>query len=267
MMRDFSMAGRRRCNPRSAIRDLRLRPSRAVGVSVVVMLAMVLPTGAVADEPTLDELLEIEPGQPAEREAEPERDAEREAVERPGVDLEDDIRRMLRGEEVADAFEQAVRQMDGVARRLGSDLDPGLVTQREQESILAKLDQVIEAARQQQMSPQGGDGDGDGDDQQQARDQDAGAEDLAQQARDAQAGEAEGQAGQAEGSTAAGDDASPGSVVEAEQGEGALEELRREWGQLPPRLRDEISEGLQERFSPAYRSMTEAYYRRLAEED
>ena len=46
---------------------------------------------------------------------------------------------------------------------------------------------------------------------------------------------------------------------------GSLEELRHEWGNLPPRLRDELNEGVSEQFSPVYRRQTEEYYRRLAE--
>ena len=59
---------------------------------------------------------------------------------------------------------------------------------------------------------------------------------------------------------------SPGSVAGVGDTQKPLEELKQEWGQLPPRLREELSEGLGERFSPIYRLMTEAYYRRLAEE-
>ncbi|MEX1017889.1 MAG: hypothetical protein WDZ31_14205 [Phycisphaeraceae bacterium] len=223
-------------------------------------MALAAPT--FADEPTLDELLDLEPGE-TDTETAPESPTADDGE--PGVDLDEDVREMLRGDAATDAFEQAVGQMDSVARRLGGDLDPGLVTQREQESILAKLEQVIEAAKQQQSSSQGGQG---GEGQQQAREQDTGGQDLAQQGSQGQQGEGEGSQGsQSQGGGEHSGQASPGSVVDGEQHEGPLEELRREWGQLPPRLRDELSEGLQERFSPAYRSLTEAYYRRLAEEE
>jgi hypothetical protein len=45
-----------------------------------------------------------------------------------------------------------------------------------------------------------------------------------------------------------------------------MESVREGWGGLPPRLRDELSEGLGEEFSPVYESLTESYYRRLAEQ-
>ena len=38
-----------------------------------------------------------------------------------------------------------------------------------------------------------------------------------------------------------------------------------EWGNLPPRLRDELAESLSETFNPVYRAATEAFYRRIAE--
>ena len=38
------------------------------------------------------------------------------------------------------------------------------------------------------------------------------------------------------------------------------------WGNLPPRLRDELLQGLEDRFSPLYRDLTELYYQRLAED-
>ncbi|MEM8739616.1 MAG: hypothetical protein AAGG38_14230, partial [Planctomycetota bacterium] len=59
---------------------------------------------------------------------------------------------------------------------------------------------------------------------------------------------------------------SPGQVGPVAPGSGPMEEVRREWGDLPARLRDELSNGLDEPYSPVYRDLTEAYYRRLAEE-
>ena len=45
-----------------------------------------------------------------------------------------------------------------------------------------------------------------------------------------------------------------------------MKDLREgEWGNLPPRLRDELAESLSETFNPVYRAATEAFYRRIAE--
>ena len=39
-----------------------------------------------------------------------------------------------------------------------------------------------------------------------------------------------------------------------------------EWGNLPPRTRDMVQQGVREKMSSVYRRWTEAYYRRIAEE-
>ncbi|MEX2213577.1 MAG: hypothetical protein WD768_05590, partial [Phycisphaeraceae bacterium] len=56
-----------------------------------------------------------------------------------------------------------------------------------------------------------------------------------------------------------------GTKADAAQG-GPIEESRIEWGRLPARIRSELEQGLGEKFSPLYKKLTEAYYRRLAEE-
>ncbi|NCF38744.1 MAG: hypothetical protein GWP75_01340, partial [Planctomycetia bacterium] len=48
--------------------------------------------------------------------------------------------------------------------------------------------------------------------------------------------------------------------------EGVLDESQVEWGSLPPRVRDLITQGMRDQMSQLYRSLTEAYYRRMAEE-
>jgi cation transport regulator ChaB len=48
--------------------------------------------------------------------------------------------------------------------------------------------------------------------------------------------------------------------------EGTLEEGRSEWGNLPPRIREILSQSRRDRVSALYQQATEAYYRRLAEE-
>jgi len=78
---------------------------------------------------------------------------------------------------------------------------------------------------------------------------------------------AEGPAAGSPGSNASNGGFSPGQVGPAGPAEaGPLREVRTEWGALPPRLRDELSNGLDEPFSPVYRRQTEAFYRRLAED-
>lgn len=199
-----------------------------------------------ADQPTLDELLDLSPQQTDTQT--PDDDTSR-------VDLNESVERALSASDAADAFEQAVNEMDDVSRRLGRTLDPGVETQRIQESILRKLDQVIESAKQQQS---GGGGSG------KPRDQDKGGSQMAPQQP------AAGQAGaqpQPNGQQASTGAAGTGSPIKPETQDTPIEQLRKEWGVLPPRVREELSDGLRERFSPLYRQMTEAYYKALAEQE
>ena len=222
---------------------------------VVILVGVLLAAPTLADGPGLDELLDV--GTEAER-------AEEQAREREALDAE--ARRALERDRAAaaDAFRQAVMEMGDVARRLSDQLDPGVSTQRAQQAILDKLDQVIESARQQQ-SGQGGGGGGQG----QARGQDAGSGEVAGQGEgEGEDGEdGEGSGGQGNGAGEHGGEFSPGQVREGDVEDTPLEQLQREWGNLPPRLRDEISEGLDQPYSPVYRELTEAFYRRLAEEE
>jgi hypothetical protein len=208
---------------------------------------------AQADQPSLDELLDLVPAPSPPAETAP---ADSAAEPDEPQTLRESVDEALSAADAADAFEQAVGEMDRVSRRLGRSYDAGLETQRMQESILRKLDQVIEAARQQGGS--GGGGGGDPQDQ----DQDKGAEQLAEQDGRPQRGDPTGGGRQA--STG---DAGTSTLIEPEDPDAAIEQLRREWGVLPPRVREELSDGLRERFSPLYRRMTEAYYKALAEQE
>lgn len=190
---------------------------------------------ALADRtPTLDELLGLETRDRAEeRETQTPDDVERRLSEQ----LEGGVR---------DLFEQVTRLMGETAERMRANRDTGLPTQRMQREVLEKLDQLIEAAgRQQQQSSSSSSSSSDdaqGDEQQTA------------QQREAQ------------GDGASGDqEATPPSSTDevlnplAATGEAA-------WGALPERVREAISQGTSDPFSNMYRSMTEAYYKRLAED-
>ena len=206
---------------------------------------------AQAGQPSLDDLLDLSPSGSAV--TEPGEDNPPTAD--PGEGLVESIQRTLSASQAAGAFEQAVQEMGEVSRRLGRALDPGVDTQRMQESILRKLDQVIESAKQQSSSGGGGGSS-------QSRGQDTGGDELAPQ--QSASGGAEAQAGGQQASTGA---AGSGSPQDPEAQDSAIEQLRREWGALPPRLRDELTQGLRERFSPIYQDMTEAYYKALAEQE
>lgn len=221
-----------------------------VGGALVCALGFAYAAFGQADQPSLDDLLNLSPDEPAPSQPAPETpDA------RPGNEnLTESVNEALTASDAADAFEQAVQEMDSVSRRLGRALDPGVETQRMQESILRKLDQVIKAAKEQ--SSGGGSSSG------QPREQDQGGESVAQQGQAQQGGQP-----QPGGQQASTGEAGVTTPIKPETPDTAIEQLRKEWGVLPPRVREELSDGLRERFSPLYRRMTEAYYKALAEQE
>ena len=164
----------------------------------------------------------------------------------------------------AHAMERVLTEMSesaDVLRQEGAEL----AALRLQQRVIQRLDQVIAAASQ---PPAGGGGGGSQGGQNQDNTQN--------QPQDGQpGGRPEPRGGDPAAASAArpqggdgGDAASalPGELQAVETSSRALDELRTEWGALPPRLRDALSDGLEEPFSPVYREATEAYYRRLAEE-
>ena len=221
-----------------------------VGGALACALGFACVAFGQADQPSLDDLLNLSPDEPAPSQPVPEN-----PDTQPGNEnLTESVSEAMTASDAADAFEQAVQEMDSVSRRLGRALDPGVETQRMQESILRKLDQVIKAAKEQSS---GGGSSG------QPREQDQGGESVAQQ------GQAQQQGGQPQpdGQQASTGEAGVTTPIKPETPDTAIEQLRKEWGVLPPRVREELSDGLRERFSPLYRRMTEAYYKALAEQE
>ncbi len=239
----------------------------ALPVALAGFPAVAQDTGD-GDAPSLDELLGTEDD--AAEEQSP--DEEPQAPDTPELNRE--LERRLSGQEAADQFAQAVQDMAASAARLSEERDAGIDTQRLQDEIILKLEQIIASAQntQEQQSSSSSSSQ-----QQQARQADRGGQQ--QQQGEQQQGEQPGppqgeqpgegeQPGQEPGRQPGGadpsqGDASRGSVRNAEL---SMEELREgEWGNLPPRLRDELAESLGESFNPVYRAITEAYYRRIAE--
>ena len=229
----------------------------AWGTGVLLTIALIIAVGprvawAQSDQPTLDELLEITPPvDPAAPDPHPE--------DRSVSELDPEVSRALSDSDPGDVFDQAVRQMGEAADRLDQHHDVGLNTQRLQQEVIEKLDQAIALARQQQ-SKGGASGS-------------SGSSGQPQQQQGGSAGNAA--QGQAGGSRAiAGQGVSPGSGGgapidgrdAADQASGSMQSNRTEWGNLPARLRAELQQGINERFSSIYREMTGEYYRRLAEE-
>ncbi len=159
-----------------------------------------------------------------------------------------------------DEFNQVIADMQQAAERLGAGRDPGLDTQRLQQTILDRLDQLIAAASQQQQ--QNSSSSSSSSSSSQSQQEQAGQNQQQQQGQRQQGAQAQ---AQAQAGATPGQNGNP-AQPESGQTAGALDELRAEWGNLPPRLREELLQGHDEKFSPVYEELTEAYYRRLAEE-
>lgn len=190
--------------------------------------------------PSLDDLLGLE----EDTDASGERTAEQIA--------EEDLQRELTGERFANEFEQALASMMRSAELLDTSFDPGMGTQRIQEDVLAKLQQLIDQARQQEDSSSSSSSS----QQQQQQQSDPGQQQQQQQEQ----GQQQQSNGDADGEEAEGPPMQEGDIGTT------IEETRQEWGSLPQRVRDMLLQGREERFSSLYEQMTREYYRRLAEE-
>ncbi|MCA9280155.1 MAG: hypothetical protein H6815_00760 [Phycisphaeraceae bacterium] len=158
---------------------------------------------------------------------------------------------LLEGERESNPLVNAARLMSRAAERLTQKIDPGITTQRIQEQILIDLEKTIEDARNQQNQQS----------QQQQQSQNQQQNNPDQQQQPSQQNQEMNQNPQGDNTgqqnTVAGRDAQPGTMVTAAQAR---------WGSLPARVRDTLTQGSSDSFSSMYRSLTEAYYKRLAEE-
>lgn len=191
-------------------------------------------------EPSIDDLLKLTKPKTGDKSKTP----------TPKTKLEIDESKGLTAEQAADSFVAAVEEMKQAASRLGGYQDAGLQTQRLQESILRRLDQVIKAKKNQQQS-QSSSGSG-------SKKQETGSKKNQQKQNTGQ----KSKGGKSENKG----EFSPGANDNKAATGGTIDESRIEWGQLPARLRNELEQGIGEKFSPLYQKLTEAYYKRLAEE-
>ena len=222
---------------------------------VAVACWLSLPAFAQSPEPAQVEPPKVEQPKPA---AEPPQD---QPTELPSLDellgitnkpsgqqdrTRQELEERLSSAQIANEFQQAVALMGEAATRLQKGRDTGLGTQRIQEDVIRKLDQLIEAARQQQQQQQ-----------QQSRS-------SSRQQRNQQ------QPNQPQNQQQAGDvenmgEANPPAREDA-QFSPDVAPNQASWGSLPERMRDALRQAGDDRFSSLYKSLTEAYYRRLAEE-
>lgn len=203
--------------------------------------------GAPASQPqkdspaSLDELLGIGGDESA-----------RSAAEAARRDTQEELRRQLADTKVTDALEVAFEKMLISAELLEEELDSGLGTQRLQEEILAKLDQLIDQARRQQLMAM-------------ASSSPSGSSRRETPRQTPPADQSKNVGGQP---NARSSDSRTGGPPPRQDGDinRVLDETRSEWGHLPRRIRDMLLQGRNDRFSGLYRRLTEEYYRRLAEE-
>ncbi len=188
--------------------------------------------------PSLDELLGLDGD-------------EDNAAEQAARQNQEELERRLSDVELGDVFDVALEKMAISADLLDGDLDSGLGTQRVQQDILARLDQLIDLAKQmsqQQMSSSGG-----GSGQSEPK---PGAEQQQQQQAGGQRSQSGSQGGQAV-------DPPPGQEGDINT---IIEETGSEWGHLPERLREMLEQAQNSHISRMYRKLTEQYYKRLAKE-
>ena len=159
-----------------------------------------------------------------------------------------EIDQALSAKQAGKAFVDAVELMGLAADRVGGAGDFGLTTQRMQEDILRKLDQIIESAQNNQSSGGDSSSSSSSSSQQQQPNQ------QQQQGNTPSSGSGD----PTDGSTP------PGST---EVGSNNLNNATAKWGHLPERLRDALSQGLDEPYSQLYRRLTEQYYKALAEDE
>ncbi|MBK7404302.1 MAG: hypothetical protein IPJ41_06615 [Phycisphaerales bacterium] len=159
----------------------------------------------------------------------------------------DDLDTLLSGKEIVDEFKSAVDLMERSARRISASKDTGIATQRMQEDVLQKLDKLIADA--EKRAQQGGNSSSSSANNQQPQ--------QSQQPNQ----QSSPQAGKGDNH---GEATPPGLQTGALRPEEASDLAA--WGALPARLRDALIQGSSDRFSATYRKLTEAYYKRLAEE-
>ena len=210
------------------------------------------PTGASGK--TLDELLGITaPGTSSET-ADRRRERKLESA--------------LQEQDLDDLASMARESIALVDELVGDRRDTGVETQRAQAEALSNIDALLDAAtrfqRQQQASRSSG-----GSSSRRQRSQETGS-DAQQGSQDQRAGEAQaasqtGAGKRQQAGDATGDAADPPPPEDPVSADGVLAEGRTEWGALPQRIREIMSQARRDRVSALYQEATEAYYRRLAE--
>ena len=165
--------------------------------------------------------------------------------------IEAELDEVLDPQKAGEKFTQAVDLMDQVATRIQTHSDLSLTTQRLQEDILGMLDQVIESASQNESSSSSSSSQSSSSNDDQP--------DQSQQSEQAP------KEGQVKGDGESANAPMPAGSTDAQPGKETAPDGVR-WGSLPERIRDALSQGMSDQYSDLYRSLTEQYYKSLAED-
>jgi hypothetical protein len=229
---------------------------------------MMTSVAALAQEPPPETPPPGQPGQEAKKKEDPPKSLDdllgldnekpdENADETADREMKEELERELTEKQIADAFRQAVEKMELSAELLDLKFDPGLGTQRVQEDIISKLQQLIDQAKKQNNNNSSSSSSSSS--QQQQNQEGPGKKQQQQQ------GDQQDQRNQS------GDQENQGESEPPARQEGdlntVLEETRSEWGSLPDRIRNMLMQGRQEKYSSLYDRLTSEYYKKLAEEN
>lgn len=214
------------------------------------------PPGATPQPKSLDDLL----GVPTSEQTDATKSSGDDAAER---EQKKRLERSLNEASLDDLVSRAVEGMKSAADRLGDGKDAGIGTQRIQEDVVKTLDRLLEEAQKQQKQKSSSSSSR----RQSGKPRDSSADPNEQNGQ--QSSRSEPRPGAAAGknsssSTENSDGQRPPDQSAADGTE--LEEARIEWGRLPERIRELVSQGRRDRVSTVYERLTREYYRRLAEE-
>ena len=222
---------------------------RTLALVTAICASVVCSAAQEPDDPlpTLDELLGLETEQPANPDGSP--TTENPNIEDPNAAaLDKELDAVLTPQQAGEAFTQAVQLMDQVAGRISDNNDLSIATQRLQEDILAKLDQVIEAANENNSNNS-------------SSSSSSSQSSSEQQDQPDQQQPQQGEGDQQNPSNQSGEESMPGGASAANPPDGVS------WGALPSRIRDALSQGISDKYSELYRTLTEQYYKSLAEDE
>ncbi len=172
----------------------------------------------------------------------------------PGASL---LNQSLSPQEIRDEFDKALALMHETADRVETGKDVGIETQRMQEEIVRMLDKVMdEAQKQEQQQKQK-------QQQQGQQSQNASKDPKNGQQQQERKGQQDGEQVNGQGNASGNKDGMKRVTGDIKppplQGSAA-------WGNLPAHVRESLTQGFTDNVSAKYRRLTEAYFKRLAEE-